>query len=255
MTKNELKEILRLHALWLEGKRGERASLGKLNLSKANLSGVNLSNADFAESNLSGANFEGSNLSGADFEDTNLSGARFDNAILNETDLFRANASKASFRGANLDGAYFGEANLSGAILVDSSLESADLRGANLTGADLSGAKLDWANLDDTVGLERKDRAMKHNPVRRSKKNPTKKSSSLLTLADRFISKTPRSNPVDGLDEEARFDQFIFSVKASGRATSDWGESEWYEAAIRFGFDPDDASMALEQVAAWGIDD
>jgi hypothetical protein len=90
----------------------------------------------------------------------------------------------------------------------------------------------------------------KSNPVGR-----TKKSSSLLTLADRFIAKTPRSNPVDGLDEEARFDQFIFDLKSSGKATSDWGESEWYEAAIRFGFDPDDASMALDQVAAWGIDD
>ncbi|MFA5053097.1 MAG: hypothetical protein WC565_03500 [Parcubacteria group bacterium] len=92
----------------------------------------------------------------------------------------------------------------------------------------------------------------KSNPV--GKKSP-KKSSSLLALADRFIAKTPRSNPVDGLDEEARFDQFIFDLKSSGKATSDWGESEWYEAAIRFGFDPDDASMALDQVAAWGIDD
>jgi uncharacterized protein YjbI with pentapeptide repeats len=54
ITKDELAEILRKHALWLaleEG--GERANLSGANLSDANLSGANLSGANLSGANLS----------------------------------------------------------------------------------------------------------------------------------------------------------------------------------------------------------
>lgn len=78
--------------------------------------------------------------------------------------------------------------------------------------------------------------------------------SSLLHMADAYIKRNPAMNP-PGDDTETRFDQFILEMKSSGQATNKWGESEWYQAALRFGFDEDDASMALEQVASWGVDD
>jgi len=57
LSASELKEILRLHKLWLDGDtKGKRADL-----SGAYLSGANLSRA-----NLSGANLSGANLSRAD---------------------------------------------------------------------------------------------------------------------------------------------------------------------------------------------
>ena len=61
ISKDELKEILRLHALWLADEAGGKC---------ANLSGANLSYAD-----LRGADLSGANLSGADLSGANLSGA------------------------------------------------------------------------------------------------------------------------------------------------------------------------------------
>jgi len=81
-----------------------------------------------------------------------------------------------------------------------------------------------------------------------------KKTSSLMRHVDAFLKSNPRRNP-PGDDVETRFDKFILEMKSQGHPTDKWGESEWYEAAIKFGFDEDDATMALEQVAAWGVDD
>jgi hypothetical protein len=58
-TAINLPEVLRLHALWLNGDpTGQRA-----NLSEANLSGANLSEANLSEANLSGADLSRANLS------------------------------------------------------------------------------------------------------------------------------------------------------------------------------------------------
>lgn len=63
MDKNELKEILRKHELWLDGDtKGERAYL-----SSANLSGADLSGADLRSADLSGADLSGAYLSGANY--------------------------------------------------------------------------------------------------------------------------------------------------------------------------------------------
>ena len=80
----EIKEILRLHKLWLNNDpQGCRANLCGANLCGANLFGANLCGA-----NLCGANLFGANLCGASLYDADLCGA----------DLCGAN-----LRGANLD--------------------------------------------------------------------------------------------------------------------------------------------------------
>jgi hypothetical protein len=76
----QLQEVIRLHALWLNGDTtGQRA-----NLSRANLYGADLYGADLSWANLSGAN-----LSGADLSEANLSGANLSEANLSGIDLAR----------------------------------------------------------------------------------------------------------------------------------------------------------------------
>jgi uncharacterized protein YjbI with pentapeptide repeats len=122
---DNIKEILALHQLWINGdSKGIRA-----NLSKADLSGAYLNGAD---------------LSGAYLNGANLSGAYLNGAYLNEADLNGADLSGAYLNGANLSGAYLNGANLSGA-----NLSGAYLNGADLNGADLSGAEYNYL----TVGI------------------------------------------------------------------------------------------------------
>jgi hypothetical protein len=102
MKAEELKKVLRLHAMYLNDEEG-----GEL----ANLRGANLNNAYLRDANLRGANLCDANLCGA-----NLRGA----------DLGDANLRGANLRDANLCGA---------------NLDGADLDGADLDGADLDGAK------------------------------------------------------------------------------------------------------------------
>lgn len=117
MNKDELKEKLDAHALWIKTRdtndvQGERADLSGANLSGANLCGANLSGANLRLADLSGANLRGANLSAAD-----LSGADLHNADLCGADLYKADLRDVDLRGADLC--------------------SADLDGANLRGADL----------------------------------------------------------------------------------------------------------------------
>jgi hypothetical protein len=66
--KNDLKEVLRLHALWLASDAaGARAYLSGADLSRANLSRADLSGAD-----LSGANLSGAYLSDANHDDKTI---------------------------------------------------------------------------------------------------------------------------------------------------------------------------------------
>ena len=113
ISKEELKEILKKHEMWLKDEKGgERADL-----SNTDLSGVYLWNANLIYANLSGAN---------------LSNAGLWNANLTSADLSNADLSGADLSNANLSGA-----NLSGANLINT-----DLRGTNLWDADLSDANL-----------------------------------------------------------------------------------------------------------------
>ena len=123
ITKEQLDDILRKHALWIYNESGgERADLRG-----ANLSGAYLYQADLREANLSGAYLYQANLSGANLREANLSGA-----YLYQADLSGANLRGANLSGANLHEAYLRGVDLSGANLHEAYLHEADLRGADL---------------------------------------------------------------------------------------------------------------------------
>jgi uncharacterized protein YjbI with pentapeptide repeats len=135
---DELKEILRLHGMWLRGEQdGKRADLSGAVLSGADLSGAVLSDAD-----LSGAVLRRAVLSDADLSGAVLSGADLSGAVLSGADLRRAVLSDADLSGAVLSDADLSGAVLSGADLRRAVLSGADLRSADLSDADLSGAVL-----------------------------------------------------------------------------------------------------------------
>ena len=114
MTKEELSEIMRLHAKWLSDEPGGvRANLRRADLRDANLRDADLSRADLRDANLSRADLRGADLSCADLRDANLSCAD-----LRDADLRDANLSCADLRRADLR---------------DANLSRADLRGADLS--------------------------------------------------------------------------------------------------------------------------
>ena len=90
ITKDELVEIVRKHALWLADEDvGERANLSCANLHSADLrfadlSSANLSSANLRFANLSSANLRFANLSSADLRFANL---RFANLQLVGQDI------------------------------------------------------------------------------------------------------------------------------------------------------------------------
>jgi hypothetical protein len=90
-TPDELKEVLRQHALWLEGFPG---------MKRANLQGADLQSAD-----LRGANLRSANLQCADLHDANLQGADLRGADLQGADLRGANLQGADLHGAYIHGA------------------------------------------------------------------------------------------------------------------------------------------------------
>ena len=154
MTSDEIKQVLELHAAWMDGKpEGKNANLYGANLRCADLSGANLSGADLCAANLSGADLRSANLSGANLSAANLSGADLRSANLSGANLSGANLSAAKLRNgsflsrANLRGADLSGANLSAANLSDADLYGANLRGAYLSCANLSGAYLCGADL------------------------------------------------------------------------------------------------------------
>ena len=98
MEPTELKEILRLHQLWLDdNKAGIKADLRGTNLYEADLRGANLYGANLYRANLRGSALYEADLRGADLRGADLSGAN-----LREADLREADLSGANLRGANL---------------------------------------------------------------------------------------------------------------------------------------------------------
>lgn len=136
MDKNEIREMLEQHQLWLNSNGGKRAELRGVDLRGADLNG-----ADLRRANLRGAN---------------LYGAQLGNACLNLADLSYANLSNADLHNANLLGASLSEANLHSVDLSCANLNWAnlcytDLSYANLYGADLLDANLNGANLNGAI--------------------------------------------------------------------------------------------------------
>lgn len=148
LTKDELDQILRLHAAWIHsgGTDGERADLSNVDLSGENLVGIN----------LVGANLSDADLRGADLRDIRLNRAVLTRAKLSSASLSHSDLRAADLRGAiicyaDLRHAVMGHADFESAALNNSDLRYATLRGANLRLADLYGANLIDASLDDAM--------------------------------------------------------------------------------------------------------
>jgi hypothetical protein len=97
ISKDELKEILRLHALWLTDEAGGKC---------ANLRGADLSSAYLRSADLSCADLSGADLRGAYLRYADLRGADLRYADLRGADLRYADLSSAYLRGADLSSAY-----------------------------------------------------------------------------------------------------------------------------------------------------
>ena len=142
----DLKEVLRLHTLWLnDGEIGERADLRWADLRWADLREANLEGADLRRADLREANLEMADLRWADLRETKLVGANLRWADLREANLREANLEGANLRWADLREANLRETNLEGADLREAGLREADLREADLREADLREADLDYA--------------------------------------------------------------------------------------------------------------
>ena len=98
MTREELKQILDNHLLWLKCEGGERANLSRADLADADLADANLTGANLSRANLTGANLSRANLTGANLADADLADAYLDGA-----DLSRANLSRADLSGVKHD--------------------------------------------------------------------------------------------------------------------------------------------------------
>jgi uncharacterized protein YjbI with pentapeptide repeats len=121
----DLKEILRLHGLYLVGDpTGKQADLTWANLTGADLTWANLTGADLTRADLTRADLTRADLRWANLAWADLTGA----------DLTGANLTKADLRWANLTGADLRGADLTEADLTEANFTKADLRGADLTG-------------------------------------------------------------------------------------------------------------------------
>ena len=101
----DLKEILRLHGLYLVGDpTGKQADLTWANLREADLTRADLTGADLAWADLTRADLTEANLTKADLRWANLTGADLRGADLTEADLHWANLTGADLRGADLTG-------------------------------------------------------------------------------------------------------------------------------------------------------
>jgi len=103
MNQNEIKEVLRLHGLWLNSDpKSQRASL-----TGADLRGATLTNADLTNADLRNAILKYADLRSAYLRNAILEGADLRYAILKYADLRSADLRNADLFGASLSGATF----------------------------------------------------------------------------------------------------------------------------------------------------
>lgn len=115
MTPEQLKEVLRLHALWLSGDvGGKRADLSGANLGGADLTGVILSGA-----NLACAGLSDTKLCVADLSKANLIGATLRGADMRDADLRGADMRAVDMTAADVRYARFCETIISGNVKVN----------------------------------------------------------------------------------------------------------------------------------------
>ena len=158
LSQDQLSAILDAHKLWVEseGKEGEQADLGKVNLQEAKLEGANLQEAKLGKANLEGANLQEADLQRANLEEANLRAAYIAKAKLQAATLRKANLQGAHLGESNLLRAKLGEADLQHAILREANLQQASLWKANLQETKLSEASLKGADLGE-ANLQKAD--------------------------------------------------------------------------------------------------
>jgi uncharacterized protein YjbI with pentapeptide repeats len=118
-----------------------KASLNKVNLSRADLWQAYAYGAVFQETNLEGANLSYANLTRARFNHTQLNGA-----ILHESMLTSAFLSDVDLKGALLKSSKLRQAYIQGSNLEEANLELADAEGS-IIGGTLKGAHMHRAKL------------------------------------------------------------------------------------------------------------
>jgi hypothetical protein len=120
LTVEEIKEILKNHALWIEDNdKGECADFSEVDFTETDF--------NFSGLDLRWANFQYAVLQGADFQYAVLQSANLRFADLRGANLYRANLQYADLQAANLQ-----SADLINATLQNASLRYADLQGANI---------------------------------------------------------------------------------------------------------------------------
>ncbi len=83
ISKDELKEILRKHTLWVECEEGgERADLQRADLQRADLRGADLREADLQEADLREADLREADLQRVNLQEADLRGANLQEADL-----------------------------------------------------------------------------------------------------------------------------------------------------------------------------
>lgn len=88
MTNEEIKNILRLHKMWLDGVyEGERANLSGADLRGSDLRSANLRGANLLDANLIGAYLNGADLRGVNLRSSNLRGTDLRYSDLGSADL------------------------------------------------------------------------------------------------------------------------------------------------------------------------
>ena len=152
----EVKEILKNHALWLASDRkdGIRADLSGIDLENAELNNLDLTGAVFRKCTWGGANYEREDLHICSFENANLSGSCLAGADLTGISFVGANLQKTDLRSSNLNKTDFSLADLTNANLDDCNINMASFRKSilvNTTMMSIDASKLgDW----DDVYLE-----------------------------------------------------------------------------------------------------
>jgi uncharacterized protein YjbI with pentapeptide repeats len=84
----DINNILASHALWLAGRGGERADLGRANLQGTDLREVSLYGASLQWADLRCADLEGADLRKVDFYEADLRGANLDRTNLQGADFW-----------------------------------------------------------------------------------------------------------------------------------------------------------------------
>ena len=162
ISEEELKEVIRNHALWLEDHNtGKRAELNGYRIEDVDISGVDLSQADlsgssFTKSKLIGTNLSGARLLGTVFMNVDMTDAVLDDVNLRNGDICHSTLIRMKAQRADFINCIMWDNDFTGSVLRASRFIGAQLCdgkfiGADLSACDLSCADIDYAHFDGAV--------------------------------------------------------------------------------------------------------